>query len=163
MTDIERKIIKILSENARYSSADLSSMLGITEKQVDATIEKLENENIICGYPAIIDWDKTDGETVTALIELKVTPKKALGFEEIAESITNCPEVESVYLMSGGYDLCVTVKGHTFKEVSMFVAKRLATMDGVVSTATHFVLRKYKEVGTVLENKHADDRGMFLL
>lgn len=163
MTDFENKLLKILSENARYSCEDLSSMLGADEKKVADTIEKLEDDGVICGYPAIIDWEKASNDTVTALIELKVTPQKTAGFEEIAESITNCPEVESVYLMSGGYDLCVTVKGHTFKEVAMFVAKRLAPMDGVVSTATHFVLRKYKEVGTVLHGRKDDDRGLFLL
>ena len=163
MTEIENKILKILSENARYSTEDLASMLGVSEKEVDDTIENLENNHIICGYPAIIDWDKVSHDTVTALIEIKVTPQKTAGFEEIAETVTNCPEVESVYLMSGAYDFCVTVKGHTFKDVAMFVAKRLAPMDGVISTATHFVLRKYKEVGTVLENAKADDRGLFLL
>ncbi len=163
MFDIENKLLKILSENARYSCEDLSDMLNISSVEVAELIEKLEKEHVICGYPAIIDWDKVSHDRVTALIELKVTPQKSAGFEEIAESITNCREVETVYLMSGGYDLCAIVKGHTFKEVAMFVAKRLAPMDGVISTATHFVLRKYKEVGTVLENKRADDRGMFQL
>lgn len=163
MTELDNKLLKILSENARYSCEDLSSMLGISAGEVESAIERLEDEGVICGYPAIIDWEKVSHDTVTALIELKVTPQKTAGFEEIAESITNCPEVESVYLMSGGYDLCVTVKGHTFKEVAMFVAKRLAPMDGVVSTATHFVLRKYKEVGTVMNSKKDDDRGLFLL
>ena len=153
------RLLKILEDHARYTTPDLAGMLNISENEVKAEMERLEQENIICGYKAIIDWDKVSDDRVTALIEIKVTPQKAAGFEEIAETVTACPEVESVYLMSGGYDLCVTVKGHTFKEVAMFVAKRLAPMDNVISTATHFVLRKYKEVGTILVHKREDDMG----
>ncbi len=152
------KLIKILEENARYTSAELAQMIGSTEAEVDKLIEKLEKEQIICGYKAMIDWDKFSDTHVTALIELKVTPKRDAGFEEMAQTIMSMDEVESVYLMSGAYDFCVTVQGRSFKDVALFVAKRLATMDGVVSTATHFVLRRYKELGVALIKKTEDDR-----
>ena len=144
------KLLKILEEDARYSSSDIASMLGESEEKVAELIKEAEKEKIICGYKAIVDWDKVNDIHVTALIELKVIPQKNLGFEEIAENIMQMDEVESVYLMSGGYDLCVTVKGRSFKEVALFVAKRLAVMDNIESTATHFVLRRYKEVGVKL-------------
>ncbi len=155
------KLLKILEEDARYSSSDIASMLGESEEKVAELIKEAEKEKIICGYKAIVDWDKVNDIHVTALIELKVIPQKNLGFEEIAENIMQMDEVESVYLMSGGYDLCVTVKGRSFKEVALFVAKRLAVMDNIESTATHFVLRRYKEVGVKLIESDKDDRGTY--
>ncbi|MBQ2676131.1 MAG: Lrp/AsnC family transcriptional regulator [Clostridia bacterium] len=157
------KILKILEDHARYTIEELSGMLNMSEAEVTAEIKRLEKEGIICGYKTIIDWDKVSTDRVTALIEIKVTPQKTAGFEEIAETIMVMPEVESVYLMSGGYDFCVIVKGHTFKEVAMFVAKRLAPMNNVISTATHFVLRRYKDLGTPLTGNQKDDRGMLAL
>lgn len=155
------KLLKILEKDSRYTASELASMLNTTEEDITKTIEKLEKEKVICGYKTIIDWDKVNDIHVTALIELKVIPQKNAGFEEIAETIMQMSEVESVYLMSGGYDLCVTVKGRSFKEVALFVAKRLAVMDNIESTATHFVLRRYKEVGVEMIDKETDDRGIF--
>ncbi len=161
MEKTTERLLKILEKDARYSPADLASMLGETEENVTKIIEKLEKEKIICGYKTIIDWDKVSDIHVTALIELKVKPQKNLGFEEIAETIMKMSEVESVYLMSGGYDLSVTVKGRSFKEVALFVAKRLAVMENIESTATSFVLRRYKEIGVEMVDQEKDDRGAF--
>lgn len=155
------KILKALDEDARYTPEDIASMLGENEQDIKDLIKYAEKEKIICGYKTIVDWDKISDSHVTALIELKVIPQRTLGFEEIAEKIMKMNEVESVYLMSGGYDLCVTVKGRSFKEVALFVAKRLAVMDNIESTATHFVLRRYKEIGVEMIDKETDDRGTF--
>ena len=161
MDKYTEKLLKILEKDSRYTPAELASMLDVSEEDIVKTIEKLEKEKIICGYKTIIDWDKVNDIHVTALIELKVIPQKNAGFEEIAETIMQMSEVESVYLMSGGYDLCVTVKGKSFKEVALFVAKRLAVMHNIESTATHFVLRRYKEIGVQMMDKETDDRGTF--
>ena len=161
MEKTTEKLLKILEKDSRYSVSELASMLGEDEVIVKKTIEKLEKEKVICGYKTIVDWDKVNDIHVTALIELKVVPQKNAGFEEIAETIMQMSEVESVYLMSGAYDLCVTVKGRSFKEVALFVAKRLAVMDSVESTSTPFVLRKYKEVGVNLIENDTDDREAF--
>jgi DNA-binding Lrp family transcriptional regulator len=123
----------------------------------------MEKEGLIRGYKAVIDWERIDNTHVSALIELKVTPKAGLGFEEVAMKVAKYPEVESVYLMSGGYDLSVTVRGKTFQEVAMFVAKELSTIDSVISTTTHFILRRYKELDVELIGKPTDDRGNFSL
>ncbi len=161
MEKYTEKLLKILEKDSRYTPAELSSMLDMSEEDITKTIEKLEKEKIICGYKTIIDWDKVSDVHVTALIELKVVPQKNAGFEEIAETIMQMSEVESVYLMSGGYDLSVTVKGRSFKEVALFVAKRLAVMNNIESTATHFVLRRYKEIGVEMMDKETDDRGIY--
>ena len=163
MEQLTEKLIHILEENARYSVSELSSMLDVDEQKISTIMEKLEADGIICGYKAIVDWDKFSDAHVTALIEIKVTPQRDAGFEEIAEKIMEMDEVESVYLMSGGFDLCATVQGKNFKDVALFVAKRLAVMDNVISTATHFVLRRYKELGVALLNKQKDDRGVMSL
>lgn len=152
-------LLKILEGNARYSDKELSSMLGVSEDEVRAQMESLEKDGIICGYKAMIDWDKVSDDRVTALIELKVTPQHDAGFDEIAKTIMNMSEVESVYLMSGGYDFSVIVRGRTFKEVALFVANRLAPMQNIVSTATHFVLRRYKDNGVTFFDTPKDDRG----
>ncbi|MBQ4156161.1 MAG: Lrp/AsnC family transcriptional regulator [Clostridia bacterium] len=161
MEKFTEKLLKILEKDSRYSVADLASMLGESVETVEKTIEKLEKEKIICGYKTIIDWDKVSDVHVTALIELQVKPQKNAGFEEIAETIMQMSEVESVYLMSGSYDLSVTVKGRSFKEVALFVAKRLAVMENIESTATSFVLRRYKEIGVKMIDNESDDRGAF--
>ena len=161
MEKTTEKLLKILEKDSRYSAQDLASMLGETVETVEKTIEKLEKEKIICGYKTIIDWDKVSDVHVTALIELQVKPQKNAGFEEIAETIMQMSEVESVYLMSGNYDLSVTVKGRSFKEVALFVAKRLAVMENIESTATSFVLRRYKEIGVKMIDNDSDDRGAF--
>ena len=161
MEKYAEKLLKILEKDSRYTHSELASMLETDVETISKTIEKLEKEKIICGYKTIIDWDKVNDVHVTALIELKVIPQKNAGFEEIAETIMQMNEVESVYLMSGGYDLSVTVKGRSFKEVALFVAKRLAVRDKIESTATHFVLRRYKEIGVQMMNNETDDRGTF--
>lgn len=163
MDKLSYNIIKILEENARYSAKELSVMLDATEEEVKKTIDKLEREQIICGYKALIDWDKFSDSHVTALIELQVTPQGSTGFEDVAEYIMQMEEVESVYLMSGGFDLTVIVQGQSFKDVALFVAKRLALIDCVQSTATHFVLRRYKELGIPLIKNNTDDRGLLSL
>lgn len=159
MDKLSTKILNILENDSRHSYDELAQMLGVDADEVKKTIDNLEKEEIICGYKAMIDWDKFSDTHVTALIELTVTPQKYAGFENMAHSLSLMPEVESVYLMSGAYDFCVTVQGKSFKDVALFVAKRLATLDGVTSTATHFVLRRYKELGVVLDRAIPDDRG----
>ncbi len=155
------KLLKLLDQNARMSNAKIAAMLGRTEEEVEAQIAQLEKDGVIRAYKAVIDWDKTDREYVTAIIELHVTPKKDLGFEGIAETIMNFSEVESVSLMSGGYDFSIVVNARTFKDVAMFVAKRLSPLDSVVSTATHFVLRRYKEKNVIFLDEKKDERGAF--
>lgn len=157
------KLLKLLNENARYTIYELSVMAGISEDEVVSEIKSMEREGLICGYKAIIDWEKLDSAKVSAIIELKVEPQPEVGFELIAERIMKFQEVESVYLMSGGYDLCVIVKGKTFQEVAMFVAKQLAPMKDVMSTATHFILRRYKEMEVELCSDGKDDRETMLL
>lgn len=154
------KLLKLLDSNARLTNAELAVMLGCSEQEVADMIAKCEHDGVIRGYKAVIDWDKTDRAYVTALIELRVTPKRDLGFEAIADTIMRFDEVESVYLMSGGYDLAVTVSGRTFKDIAMFVAKRLSTLDSVLSTTTHFVLRRYKDGGVIFLGEEKDERGV---
>ncbi len=152
------KLLKLLSKNARYTVHELSVMSGISEDEVIAEVSAMEKEGLIRGYKAVIDWERLDSAKVSAIIELKVEPQPDVGFEQIAEEVKKYSEVESVYLMSGGYDLCVIVKGKTFQEVAMFVAKQLAPMKYVVSTATHFILRRYKELDVELIGDVKDDR-----
>lgn len=157
------KLLKLLSENARYSACELAVMLGTDEQTVKAEVEEMKNSGLIRGYKAVIDWEKLDTGAVSAIIELKVSPQADHGFEEIAKRVMMLSEVESVYLMSGGYDLCVTVRGKSFQQVAMFVAKELATIDAVNSTATHFILRRYKELDIILCDGDYDDRGSISL
>ena len=138
-------------------------MLGISEEDVASEIDQMEKNGVICGYKPLIDWEKVDESFISAVIEIKVIPKAGLGFEEVAKRVMKYPAVETVYLMSGGYDLLVLVKGKTFKEVAMFVSKELSTIDSVTSTATHFVLRRYKEMDVDLYAGEPDDRGSYLL
>ncbi|MBR3686407.1 MAG: Lrp/AsnC family transcriptional regulator [Clostridia bacterium] len=157
------KVLKILADNARCSIEDIATMTGLSLKEVADEIGELESAGLIRGYKAVIDWEKLDNASVSALIELKVIPQDRFGFENIAETIMKYKEVETVYLMSGSYDLCVIVKGKTFQEVARFVAKELATMREVTSTATHFVLRRYKELDVELVDGEQDDRGAYSL
>ena len=156
-------VLKILANNARCSIEDIATMTGLSINEVTADIKELEAAGLIRGYKAVIDWEKLDDASVSALIELKVIPQDRFGFEKIAETIMKYKEVETVYLMSGSYDLCVIVKGKTFQEVARFVAKELATMREVTSTATHFVLRRYKELDVELVDGEQDDRGAYSL
>ena len=157
------KLLKLLSSNARYEASELAVMLGMEEAEVKKEIEEMQRNGLICGYKAVIDWEKLDTGAVSAIIELKVSPQADHGFEEIAKRVMMYNEVESVYLMSGGYDLCVTVRGKSFQQVAMFVAKELSTIDAVNSTATHFILRRYKELDVVLCEGDYDDRGSISL
>ncbi len=152
-------ILKLLEENAQLTAEQLAVMLGKSEEEVKAAIKRYEDEGVIRGYTALVDWDKTDREYVSAIIEIKVTPQRDRGFDRIAEKIINYPEVKSVMLVSGGFDLLVTIEGKTLKEVAYFVANKLAPMEGVLSTATHFVLKKYKDKGIVYGAPEVDERG----
>lgn len=145
------EILKLLEKDAKLTAAQIAAMLGKEEAEVAAAIAEYEEKKLILGYQALIDWDCTGEELVTALIEVKVTPQRGDGFDRIAERIYQYDEVESVYLMSGAYDLTVILAGKTLKEVASFVSARLSTIDGVISTATHFILKKYKEKGCVFE------------
>lgn len=155
---MKEKLIRLVSKNAKLTNAQLAAMLAVSEEEVATCIAELEREGVIRGYHALVDADRAGMETVTALIELKVAPKLDLGFEDIARKIMTFPEVEAVYLMSGGFDLAVTVTASNFKEVALFVSHRLAPMDSVLSTATHFLLRKYKEEGVCFMDGDEDDR-----
>lgn len=157
------KILKLLEKNARMEITDIASVTGLTEDEVRREISEMENDGIIRGYKGIVRWEMVDRATVSAIIELKVTPKAGLGFEEVAERISKYPEVESVSLMSGACDLNVVVTGRTFQEVSAFVAKELATIDSVTSTSTQFIMRRYKEFGVELTNSEEDGRGRISL
>jgi DNA-binding Lrp family transcriptional regulator len=160
---MEQKILKLLYQNAKLTAEEIATRLGVDEALIVDKIKEMENKGIIRGYKAVVDWEKLDSAYVSAIIELKVTPKAELGFEDVAEKVMKYAEVESVYLMSGTYDLNVMVKGKTFQQVAMFVARELSTIPAVVSTATHFVLRRYKESDVELVNTDIDDRGNFLL
>lgn len=152
------KILTLLDQDARLTAARLAQMLGMEEAAVAAKIQEYERSHTILGYKAVIDWEKTDKENVTALIEVKVTPQKGMGFDEIARRIYSLPEVESVYLMSGGFDLTVIITGTSMKEVARFVSEQLAPMECVLSTGTHFVLKKYKEQGVEFDPSCEDGR-----
>ena len=151
-------ILKYIEKNSRVDLGELAVLLGTDEVPVANEIAQMEKEKIICGYHTLIDWDKVGMEKVTALIEVKVTPQRNQGFDRIAERIYNYPEVTAVYLISGGYDLLVTLDGKTLKEVSQFVSEKLSPVEAVISTATHFILKKYKDHGTILVKKAESER-----
>ncbi|MBQ1956255.1 MAG: Lrp/AsnC family transcriptional regulator [Clostridia bacterium] len=155
------KILKCLEDDARLTAEQLAVMCQKEVSDVKDRIKQYEKDGKILAYKAIIDWDKTDREYVSAIIEVKITPQRDRGFDKIAEKIYNYPEVQSLYLMSGGYDLCVLIEGKTMKEVAFFVAQKLATIEDVISTSTHFVLRKYKDKGIVYSVPEVDERGNF--
>lgn len=155
---MREEILTMIEKNNKLSTSDLAAMFGVDEALIIDEIAKMEEEKIICGYHTLINWDKTGKEIVTALIEVKVTPQRGRGFDQIAERIYNFPEVKSVYLMSGSFDLTVVIEGKTMKEVAMFVSEKLAPLDPVLSTATHFILKKYKDHGTVMEKTSKPER-----
>ena len=158
MLDTE-KLLKLIAEDAKLTNAQLAAMLGAREEEVaTSAVASLEKEGIIKGYKALIDWDKTDRNLVSARIEIKVIPKGSMGFVEIAYTISQFREVETCYLMSGGYDLALTISGKTFKDIALFVAHRLAPLEPVQSTSTHFVLKKYKERGLLMVDDVKDER-----
>lgn len=152
------QILTFLEKNSRINLQELAVLLGSDEVTIANEIAKMEEEKVICGYHTLIDWDKTSNEKVTALIEVRVTPQRGQGFDSIAERIYNYPEVRSLYLISGSYDLMVILEGKTLKEVSGFVSDKLSTLDSVLSTATHFILKKYKDHGTIFAHKNKDER-----
>lgn len=153
---MREKILQIIEKNSRIGIDEIAIRLGEDEIAVANEIKAMEEEGIICGYHTLIDWEKTSIETVSALIEVTVTPQRGQGFDKVAERIYNYPEVNAVYLISGGYDLLINLEGKTLKEVAKFVSDKLSTIDSVLSTATHFVLKKYKDHGTIIQP--ADDR-----
>lgn len=153
------KILSLLENDAKLSTEQLAAMVGKTDKEIKQAIAEYEKQGVIKAYRTLIDWDKAGRESTTALIEVKVTPQRDFGFEQIAERIMQFDEVSSCYLMSGGFDLLVEVEGATFKEVAMFVAERLAPLDNVLSTGTHFILRKYKDSGVMFGAERPDERG----
>ena len=157
------KILSLLEKNARIANEEIATITGLSLAEVEKEIAEMEEDGIICAYKGVINRDLVSTDSVSAIIELKVTPKAGLGFEEVAERIAKYPEVESVYLMSGACDLIVIVRGRTFHEVSSFLASELATMDSVTSTATQFIMRKYKEFGVELTKEMTDERGRILL
>ena len=152
------ELLNLIEKNSRIGVHDLSVMVGADELLVANELKSLEEQGVICGYHTMIDWSKTSIEKVNALIEVKVTPQRGLGFDSIAERIYKYPEVTSVYLMSGGFDLMVILEGKTLQEVAGFVSNKLSTLDTVLSTATHFILKKYKDHGTILTKQYEDTR-----
>lgn len=155
---MREKILTIIEKNSKIDIKDLAILMDISEVEIANEIADMEKEQIICGYYTLINWDNTSDEKVTALIEVRVTPQRGLGFDKIAERIYNFDEVHAVYLMSGGFDFTVIIQEKTMKAVAQFVSSRLAPMDAILSTATHFVLKKYKDHGTVLIGKSSDER-----
>ena len=147
---MREELLRIIEKNSRMDLKELAVILGVTEIDVVNELAALEAEGIICGYHTLINWEKTSVERVNALIEVRVTPQRGQGFDSVAERIYKYPEVHAVYLISGGYDLLVTLEGKTLKQVSTFVSEKLSTLDQVLSTATHFILKKYKDHGTIL-------------
>ena len=152
------KLIQILANNARLTSEQLAAMTGMTPAQVEAEIAALQAQGVIRGYKAIVDWDKTDRERVAAMIEVRVTPQRDMGFDAVAKRIYRFEEVKSVYLMSGGYDLLVLVEARTLKELALFVSEKLSPLEMVTGTATSFVLKRYKEEGVIFEGEKSDQR-----
>ena len=158
---MKNKILKLLEDDARLTERQLAIMLDTDEASIKAEIESLEQSGTILGYKTMIDWEKTDRESVCAMIDVKLTPQRDRGFDRVAEKIYNYPEVQAVYLMSGAYDLSVLIEGKTMKEVAYFVSQKLSTIDSVTSTATHFVLHKYKDKGVLYDAPEIDERGNF--
>lgn len=157
---MREQLLSIIEKNSRMDLKELAVILGVEEIDVVNELAALEEEGVICGYHTLINWENTSIEKVSALIEVRVTPQRGQGFDSIAERIYKYPEVHAVFLISGGYDLLVSLEGKTLKEVSSFVSDKLSTLDSVLSTATHFVLKKYKDHGTILGKKYEDEREM---
>ena len=157
---MREELLKVIEKNSRIDLKELAVMLGVEEAAVVNELAALEAEGVVCGYHTLINWEKTSEEKVTALIEVRVTPQRGQGFDSIAERIYNYPEVRSVYLISGGYDLMVILEGKSLREVSAFVSDKLSTLETVLSTATHFILKKYKDHGTIISTKKQDEREM---
>lgn len=157
---MREKILNFIEKNSRIDLKELAILLGLDEVAVANEIAAMESEGIICGYHTLIDWDKVTQEKIHALIEVKVTPQRGKGFDDIAERIYKYPEVQSTYLISGGFDLLIFMEGKTLREISSFVSEKLSTLDSVISTTTHFVLKKYKDSGIILKKEYEDERIM---
>lgn len=155
---MREKLLELIEKNAKINPCDLAKMLDVREVEIINELAKLEKEHVICGYLSLIDWSKTGKEKVIGLIEVRVTPQRGKGFDKIAERIYNYPEVKSVYLISGAYDLLVTLEEDTLKGIASFVSDRLSTIDEVISTATHFILKKYKDHGVIFDSSSEDER-----
>ncbi|MCR4961440.1 MAG: Lrp/AsnC family transcriptional regulator [Lachnospiraceae bacterium] len=158
---MNEQILSIIEKNSRIDLRELSILLGMEEIDVANEIKKMEEEGIIAGYHTLVNWEKTSIEKVNALLEVRVTPQRGRGFDCVAERIYKYPEVTAVYLISGGFDLLVSLEGKTLKEVSTFVSEKLSTLEDILSISTHFVLKKYKEHGSILEKKYEDEREQF--
>lgn len=155
---MREKILTFIEKNSRIDLKELAIILGVDENVVINELQAMEEEHVICGYHTLIDWDKVGVDKVMAMIEVRVTPQRGLGFDKVAERIYNYPEVDSVYLISGGFDFMVTIEGKTLKEVAQFVSEKLSTLDTILSTKTNFILKKYKDHGTILAEKPKDER-----
>lgn len=156
--ELHESILKLIEQNSRLEISEIATMLGVEEKAVDEAIRELEEKKVIIGYHTLINWDKTDDEYVSAMIEVRVNPQRGQGFDRIASLIYNFPEVEAMYLMSGGYDFSIELKKAPMKEIARFVTSKLSVIDEVQSTATHVILKKYKDHGTLFENDDQDRR-----
>ena len=160
--NVKEKILTILEQDARLTPQQIADMVQINRSELEAMLRDMEKDSTILGYKTLIDWDKTDREQVTALIEVKITPQKGMGFDEIARQIYSHHQVESVYLMSGGFDLTVITSGRTMRDVARFVSEQLAPMENVLSTGTHFILKKYKEQGVPFNPDDSDSREVMM-
>lgn len=155
---MREKILTFIEKNSRIDLKELAIILGVDETVVVNELQAMEEEHVICGYHTLIDWDKVGVEKVMAMIEVRVTPQRGLGFDKVAERIYNYPEVNAVYLISGGFDFMVTIEGKTLREVAQFVSEKLSTLDTILSTKTNFILKKYKDHGTILAERPKDER-----
>lgn len=163
LSNEELEILKLIEENHKISEETIALMVMNSEESVRKTIKKLEEEKVIVSYPALIDWSKVEGqENIIAMIDVKVTPKRGVGFDEVAERIYRFPEVTSLYLMSGAYDLSITIEGQTMNQIATFVSEKLSTIDNVISTTTHFMLKKYKHDGVIFGSSDDKDRRMVI-
>jgi DNA-binding Lrp family transcriptional regulator len=163
LSNEELEILRLIEENHKISEETIALMVMSSEETVRNTIKKLEEEKVIVSYPALIDWSKVEGqENIIAMIDVKVTPKRGVGFDEVAERIYRFPEVTSLYLMSGAYDLSITIEGQTMNQIASFVSEKLSTIDNVISTTTHFMLKKYKHDGVIFGSSDDKDRRMVI-
>jgi DNA-binding Lrp family transcriptional regulator len=163
LSNEELEILKLIEENHKISEETIALMVMSSEESVRKTIKKLEEEKVIVSYPALIDWSKVEGqENIIAMIDVKVTPKRGVGFDEVAERIYRFPEVTSLYLMSGAYDLSITIEGQTMNQIATFVSEKLSTIENVISTTTHFMLKKYKHDGVIFGSSDDKDRRMVI-
>ena len=161
MNELKLKILDLLKEDSRRSAELIATMLGVSLEEVTAAIAQMEEDKVIVKYATVVNWGKFDEDKVTALIEVQITPERGRGFDAIAERIYLYPEVKSVFLMSGAYDLLVEIEGKNLKEAAGFVSNKLSPIESVLSTKTHFILKKYKQDGIIFED-HEDDHRLLI-